>query len=124
VVKKIANSILVFVLLVTTTGMTCHYHYCGHTLVSYSLLHTPKPCCEHPDDCCSDKAVTFQFKSDYCSTVQASDFSIPSVDLPVPTFQIKNIQPAETIQTVIPEESPPPKIILKLAMLHQYLFYH
>jgi len=113
--------VLVLVLLLTTTGITYHYHYCCDTLVKFSILHTPKPCCEHPKDCCSDKAVTFQIKTDYLFVADYPDLSVSGIELPIVTTDFEDIQPVEVYLQKFPEESPPPPVSLRLAMLQQYL---
>jgi len=120
-IRKIANSVLVLVLLLTTTGFTYHYHYCCDTLVKFSILHTPKPCCEHPEDCCSDKAVTYQMKTDYLFTADYLDLSVSGIELPLITTDFEVIQPLEVNLQKFPEESPPPTLSLRLARLQQYL---
>ena len=120
-IRKIANSVLVLVLLLTTTGVTYHYHYCFDTLVSFSILHTPKPCCENPKDCCSDKAVTYQFKSDYLFAADYLDLSVSGIELPLVTTYFEDIQPVEVDPQQFPEEPPPPTVSLRLARLQQYL---
>ncbi|HBB91686.1 MAG: hypothetical protein A2X22_04035 [Bacteroidetes bacterium GWF2_49_14] len=122
-VKKITNGLLVFILLLTTTGVTFHYHYCGNTLMAFSVFHTPKPCCEHPEDCCHDNATTFQLKNDFLSSANQVDFSVTSLDLPmVATCRVETIQAVdEIIRQKFPEESPPPTVSQRLSKLQQYL---
>ncbi|TSA31707.1 MAG: hypothetical protein D4R64_17525 [Porphyromonadaceae bacterium] len=120
-IRKITNSVLVLVLLLTTTGFTYHYHYCCHTLVKFSILHTPKPCCENPEDCCSDKAVTLQYKTDYLLAAHFLDLSVAGIDLQLVAFDLEDIQPIEVDQQKFPEESPPPRVSVRLALLQQYL---
>lgn len=120
-IRKIAYSVLVSVLFLTTTGVTYHYHYCCNTLMAFSIFHTPKPCCENPEDCCRDTAVTYQFKTDYLFHVVDCDLSVSVVDLPLVTFNFENIQPFEVELPILPEESPPPPVSLRLAWLQQFL---
>jgi len=120
-VKKLANSVLVFILLLTTTGVTFHYHYCGNTLMAFSVLHTPKACCEHPENCCHDQATTFQLKNDYVFSVDQPDLSVTIIDVPLVTCLIDHIQPIKVDQKKLPEESPPPKVNLRLAKLQRLL---
>jgi hypothetical protein len=119
--KKIANGFLVFILLLTTTGVTFHYHYCGDTLMSFSMFHTPKPCCEHPDNCCHNKETTFQLKKDYVFSVDQPDLTVAGIDLPLSTSLIEDIQPVKVDLKKLPEESPPPKVNLRLAKLQRLL---
>jgi len=119
--RRIANGVLVFVLLLTTTGITYHYHYCGNTLMSFSMLHTPKPCCEHPEDCCRDRATTFQLKNDYLFTAEQADFHIVIADLPAITEPIIIVKPVAGTCRHHADESPPPTVSLRLSRLQQYL---
>lgn len=120
-IRKIAYNVLVLVLFLTTTGVTYHYHYCGNTLMAFSILHTPKPCCENPEDCCRDKAVTYQFKTDYLFPVIDFDLSVSAIVLPLLTFDFENIQPLEVNLPIFREESPPPPVGMRLAWLQQFL---
>jgi len=121
-IRKISNSILVLILLITSTGITYHYHYCSGTLMAFSIFHTPEPCCENPDQCCDDKSVTLQFKVDYVFSadypdltdyfvVQPSEFADAEVFTP----------PIIDLSKEYPEESPPPTVSLRLSILQQYL---
>jgi len=120
-IRKILNGILVFILLATTTGITFHYHYCCDILIKFSVIQAPKPCCEHPEDCCRDKAVTFKLKTDYLFVSDIPDFSVSGIDLPAITSLYIEDQPSGLYSLKMPEESPPPLIGLRLAMLQQFL---
>lgn len=119
--RKFAHSVLVLVLLLTTTGITYHYHYCGNTLMAFSILHTPKPCCEHPEDCCRDKAVNFQLKTDGLFQTVDTDLSVTEIVLPLISFSFVDIQPLSIAVPVFPEESPPDPVHVRLAWLQQFL---
>jgi hypothetical protein len=47
--KKAGNIIVIFLLLIATGGIPITRHYCGYSLVSFSLFSNPKSCCG--DDC-------------------------------------------------------------------------
>lgn len=121
-VRKIANGFLIFILLLTTTGVIYHYHYCGNTLMSFSVLRTPKPCCEHPENCCHDKATTYQLRVDYDVSVDQPDFSVSQTDLPAVICHIYDIQVAAIDPEEFPEALPPPTVSMRLAKLQQFLF--
>ena len=120
-VRKIAHGIMVFALLVTTTGITYHYHYCCNTLIKFSILHTPKPCCEHPENCCRDEAVTLQLKADYLFGADCPDVSVCIAQIPLVATDLVVSRPVEVNLPVIPEESPPPPVNLRLAWLQRFL---
>lgn len=120
-IRKSFNIVFVIVLLLTTSGVTYHYHYCCNTLMAFSVFHAPEPCCEHPEDCCSDKAVTFQLKNDYLFGTDFIDLAADPIELPLATTNFACIQPIEAVRPVIPEESPPPRPGLRLALLQQFL---
>lgn len=120
-VRKLVNSILILVLLLTTTGITYHYHYCGNTLMAFSVMHTPKPCCEHPEDCCRDRSTHFQLKNDFLFSFDFPDLSISGIELPVILGDIEENLPDIVVLQPFPEESPPPTVSMRLARLQQYL---
>ena len=120
-IRKIINSVLVFVLLVTTTGITYHYHYCCNTLIKFSILHTPKPCCEHPENCCRDEAVNLQLKADYLFGADLPDLSVCTTEIPQVETDLEIYRPAEVNLPIFPEESPPPPVNLRLAWLQRFL---
>jgi hypothetical protein len=120
-VRKILHIGLALVLLVTTTGITYHYHYCCNTLIRFSILHTPKPCCEHPETCCHDEAVTLQMKTDFVFAADLPDLSVISLEIPIVQADDVLIPYTDVQVTVLPEESPPPDIGLRLSRMQQYL---
>lgn len=118
---------MVVVMLLTTSGVTYHYHFCGGTLMKFSVLHTPKACCEHPENCCKDKAEHFQLQNDYLFTAVCVDSEVSCVELPLWGWRVETdndlspqVQSTEFLP-VKPEESPPPLLDLRLALLQQYL---
>jgi hypothetical protein len=120
--RKFANGLLVFILLLTTTGVTFHYHYCGNNLMSFSVFQAPAPCCEHPENCCHDNTEIFQLKNDYLTSADQFDISVNSLILPLVTGRIETIQAVgENIHQRFPEESPPPTVSRRLSKLQQYL---
>ena len=120
-IRKIANIVLILVLLATTTGITYHYHYCCDTLIKFSIFQTPNPCCEHPEDCCSDEAVTFKLKTDCLFSADITDLSVQELDLPDSISLCNADQPAGNYSRKIPEESSPPLFGVRLAWLQQFL---
>ncbi len=120
-IRKITNIILALVLLVPTTGITYHYHYCCNTLIKFSILHTPQACCEHPEDCCRDEAVTLQMKNDFVSSPDLPELSQTCLEFPVFFALPEEIQYVEMVLPAEPEESPPPDVGSRLSQIQQYL---
>jgi hypothetical protein len=120
-IKKAVSGILVFIVLLTTTGLTAHYHYCHNTLISYSFLHTPKPCCEHSDGCCQNKTVTCQYRADYTVVADHFDFSLLVLEPVRFTELVLPVVPDAPAPVIVPDESPPRELTVKLAILQQYL---
>lgn len=112
---------MVIVLLLSSIGITYHVHYCSGYLVSTSILCTPKPCCEHPEECCSDKSVTFQFKNDYVFGTDCTDFSVIVLDIPIVDAIFIETQPESAFAEKIPKEPQPPSVGKRLAELQQFL---
>jgi hypothetical protein len=81
-IKKCTSLFLAFLLLVSNVGLAFNVHYCGEEIASVSFnaivsQTTEKGCCEKivakKDNCCKDKVVNFQKKSDN-ATVKAFSF--------------------------------------------------
>jgi hypothetical protein len=51
-IKKTANIAIVILLLIATSGVPVTRHYCGRSLMSFSIYSTPKACCEGSCDKC------------------------------------------------------------------------
>lgn len=84
--KKIANIAVVFVLLVSTGGISLTRHYCGDSLVSSALFSTPERCCDDGCSKCHDEhsfsKLTDDFtpsNSDYASLVQATLYHFAAI---------------------------------------------
>jgi len=45
-IKKTVNIAIVILLLIATAGLPVSRHYCGKSLMSFSIYSTPKACCE------------------------------------------------------------------------------
>ena len=68
VVKRILQIASISLILLTSTGMTIGYHYCGKLLQEVALFGKTKPCCggmEMAAGCCHDE--TLVIKSDVSS---------------------------------------------------------
>lgn len=107
---KCTGIFLAFLLLVSNLGLAFNVHYCGDEVASISLKTVTMPqnsideCCgiaEQKTQCCNDKVVQFQEKSDnlilkavsfspYINAVLNSEWS-PIVSLEVLNFENKSI---------------------------------
>ncbi len=119
--KKFFHIAMVMVFAVSSIGITYHYHYCSGQLMAFSILHTPEPCCEHPENCCSDKAVTLQLKTDGLFAADYPDLTVDELILPIPVMEIAVDAPLTVFVSIDPDESPPPTISKRLALWQQYL---
>ena len=81
-IKKCTSLFLVFLLLVSNVGLAFNVHYCGKEIASVTLnTIVSKPsengCCQKiaakKDDCCKNKVVNFQKKSEN-ATIKAFSF--------------------------------------------------
>lgn len=114
-------SMLAVLFLLTTSGLTWHYHYCSNVLIRVSMLHTPKPCCEHPEQCCRNSHSTLQLKTRFCGS-PAAESPAPECLAMAPEFTDLQILPTQLIPPVIlPSESPPETTCSRLARLQCYL---
>jgi len=100
-VKKTLQIASIALILLTSTGMTVGFHYCGKLLQEVALFGKTKPCCggmEMPSGCCHDEKLVI--KSDDCSTAQLisnlgfvpvliSDIGFPILDF---SLQFQNAQ--------------------------------
>lgn len=69
--KKIAQIASISLILLTSTGMTVGFHYCGKLLQDVALFGKTKPCCggmEMPAGCCHDEKM--DIKSDDYNAAQ------------------------------------------------------
>ncbi|MEC5165732.1 hypothetical protein RCH18_001464 [Flavobacterium sp. PL11] len=95
--KKCTSLFLAFLLLVSSAGLAFNVHYCGEQIASVSLKtatfqKVEKACCVKSalkeENCCKDKVVNFQKKSD--NTV----LKVFSIDYPYYVFD-------QHVQTVV-----------------------
>ncbi len=65
IVRKFTSIVAAFIILVSATGMTISFHYCGKSLQDVAVFGKTKPCCggmEMPSGCCHNEKV--EVKSD------------------------------------------------------------
>lgn len=71
--KKLFIIPLMFIYLLSVTGMVCYVHYCGPEVVSVNMYSESDGCedggcgdeSEEPDDCCKDEVVTAKVTQDH-----------------------------------------------------------
>ncbi len=123
---KMVNSMLAFMLLVTTSGFTISRHYCGPNLISVTIDARAKSCCD--DDkggCCHDELEHFQLKEDFVlsGTNYGSVYGFP-VELLLIHFVLMHAPVGEenSERTIAyTDSSPPPTTAhLRLALLQCY----
>lgn len=71
IVRKLISILSVLVILVSSTGTTVAFHYCGKSLQDVVVFGKAKPCCggmEMPVGCCHDEKV--EIKSDDFNATQ------------------------------------------------------
>lgn len=92
-VKKIIHITLALTLLVVTMGFTVSKHYCGDNLVSISVNHEAKSCCDM-DGCCHNETNHYQLEEDFVYSLVTTDIQIQSIDVLFPiVFAILQIEP-------------------------------
>lgn len=75
--RKVVHILLSVFLLVATTGMSMHEHFCKGNLVSISVLEEQKSCCE--DNCpdCTHEVVQVKVENEYA---QPENIHIPQLN--------------------------------------------
>lgn len=69
--RKVTSILAALVILVSSTGTTVAFHYCGKSLQDIAVFGKAKPCCggmEMPVGCCQDEKV--EIKSDNFNIAQ------------------------------------------------------
>ncbi|MBI4647170.1 MAG: hypothetical protein HY738_11420 [Bacteroidia bacterium] len=65
--KRIGHIAIVFLLLISTTGITINKHFCCGRLIAFSLFSKPEPCCKGVCNSCHDESkhikITNPFES-------------------------------------------------------------
>ncbi|MDQ2178996.1 hypothetical protein [Marinifilum sp. D714] len=73
--KKLGHIILVFLLLISTAGVSINKHYSGGELFSTAIFVEADSCCETPCGCCNESTETLKLEADYL----ASSFELDDV---------------------------------------------
>jgi len=82
-IKRISHIVIAAMLLLVSSGLTIHQHYCHGSLVETSIFHELDFCCGEGADCCNNESETFQLKEDYISFFQLIGFNNVVIELPV-----------------------------------------
>ena len=121
--RKILHITISIILLTTTVGFSVSKHYCGNELVSVSIDHEEKPCCDM-DACCHNETKVFQLNENVVISPALENNFVNSVDLLFPLFYVIQINTffEEINFTFHLHESPPPiKRQTVLSSLQTYL---
>lgn len=78
--KKLGHIILVFLLLISTAGVSINKHYSGGELFSTALFLEADSCCETPCGCCDESTETIKVEADYMASIFELD-DIADLDL-------------------------------------------
>ncbi len=121
--RTIAHTVLALFLLVATTGVTISMHYCAGSLVSTSINHEAKSCCDD-EGCCKNKNLHYELEDDYVSPIVVENNNVMELDILFPVLFVLDIDlsPLQIKETpAFADCSPPPKIQTRLSLLQTYL---
>ncbi|MGM0613672.1 MAG: HYC_CC_PP family protein [Bacteroidota bacterium] len=120
--RKTIHIIITALLLTATTGFTVSRHYCGDTLVSYSLSAEAAACCEDiSGECCHDDSEHFQIEQEFLASslsLENNFFLTFELIQSVIDFQIPE---SSSGLTTITKKSFPLKTHLLLVRLQKFL---
>jgi hypothetical protein len=120
--RKLTHIIISLLLLTTTVGFSISKHYCGVNLVSTTVNHEAKSCCDLDSGCCHNETTFYNLDNDFVYSTFIDNSTITQIDLLFPLFYviIENIS-SKKIETFKIYESPPPlKIQVVLSNLQTY----
>ena len=120
--RKTVHIIITALLFTATTGFTVSKHYCGDTLVLFSLYTHSEACCEDiSDECCHDVSEHFQVEQEFVATSFSFEkdtlLALKSVQSVI-DFQIPETNSGKT---AFAENTFPHKTKPLLASLQKYL---
>jgi hypothetical protein len=109
VLKKICQTFVVILLVITTSGITISRHYCGNSLFSMALGHHAKSCCDSKCQGCHDETVHFKVVDHFNITIHKADFDLKPITLNVLHFDliIHNLYAISVLYPVAFASSPP-----------------
>ncbi len=88
--RKIINIIIVFLLLISTSGFTISRHYCGDNLVSVVINSEAKSCCDM-HGCCHDESEFFKVNNDFSNNIQTFNIEVfTSIFLFIKSYSFQN----------------------------------
>jgi len=124
-VKRILHILIGIALVITTSGITMHYHYCCHQLMAVGLIVPPHSCCDDSDNCCDDVAQTYVLDVDFLGSENQMDFSEIEISI-APSISICSIWDTNTNivrqSPITVEAEPPPNITSYQVLFQSYLF--
>jgi hypothetical protein len=121
VVQKINSILAALVILVSSTGTTVAFHYCGEYLQDIAVFGKANPCCEGtqmPAGCCHDEKV--EIKSDTFNVAEQVantgfvPFLVYDVSVPLLDFSSHFLKSESNFLTAFNDAQPPapPDIII------------
>lgn len=118
--RKLSHISVALVLLITTIGFSISKHYCKTNLVSISINHEEKPCCDMGSACCHNEIAFYHLDENFVFHSVLDNNSIISIDLLFPIFYIacKNIYSIDLNSSYLIPESPP---LLYRQNIHSFL---
>jgi hypothetical protein len=121
--RKLYHILIATLLFTTTTGFSISKHYCGSRLVSISIDHEEKSCCDM-DGCCHNDTKVFQLNEKVVISPILENNYINSMDLLFPLFYLirENVLFEDINKSFQISESPPlVKRQTVLSLLQTYL---
>ena len=123
--RKLLHIILAVFLFASTAQVTIYVHYCGGKLISASVNHKAKFCCEM-DGCCKNKSLHFEVKDKFENPAAVEAIYIAKVSAIFPLLCIINNVPSRNSDSsfITFTDSSPPFLIQKglFSFLQSYLF--
>ncbi len=110
--RKLLHIFIIILLLTVTAGFSISKHYCGPRLVSVSVNHEAKSCCdmEGTSSCCHNETKSYQLDEDFSISSVLQNGIVKSIDLFIVNFILIDLNSvSEEYQEVFVPEPPPPK---------------
>jgi hypothetical protein len=105
-------------------GFSISKHYCSDNLISVTVNHEAKSCCDMESGCCHNETSFYQLDNDFVSSAFIDNVTINQTNLLFPLYYvlIENISTTE-VETIyrVPESPPPLKIQAVLSSMQTYL---
>jgi hypothetical protein len=80
-IKRAGNIIMILILLTATGGLSITRHYCGQSLMSFSIYSIPQPCCDSGCDKCHNEFSFNKVTDEFTGSSFDSDMSNITVNL-------------------------------------------